>query len=70
MIRLLMVNDMSRKEMMDALNLKGRDNFEKNYIRPALEEGIIERTEPNSPNSPTQKYRLTEKGFELINGKF
>jgi len=27
-----------------------------------LKEALIEMTQPDSPNSPTQKYRLTPKG--------
>ncbi|MDT8398181.1 MAG: ATP-binding protein [Pseudomonadales bacterium] len=34
---------MSRKELMAALDLTGRDNFEKLYLRPALAEGYIDR---------------------------
>ena len=47
------------------LNLKGLRNFSENYISPALECGFIELTQPDSPNSPTQKYRLTAKGLAL-----
>ena len=53
---------MSRKEMMNTLGLRGRDNFEKLYLRPALSEGYIEYTLPDKPNSRLQQYRLTEKG--------
>lgn len=28
---------------------------------------MIELTQPDSPNSPTQKYKLTEKGKLLVN---
>jgi ATP-dependent DNA helicase RecG len=58
--------DMSRKELMAALDLSGRDNFEKLYLRPALAEGYIEMTLPDKPNSRMQKYRLTEKGKMLL----
>ena len=53
---------MSRKELMAALNLSGRENFEKLYLRPALAEGYIEMTLPQKPNSRLQGYRLTGKG--------
>ena len=56
----------SRKELMDALQLRGRDNFEKLYHLPALEAGLIERTIPDKPNSRLQKYRLTDKGRSLL----
>ena len=57
---------MSRKELMAALDLTGRDNFEKLYLRPALAEGLIEMTLPDKPNSRLQQYRLTEKGRRLL----
>lgn len=56
----------SRKELMKKLSLKGRDNFEKLYLAPALEAGVIERTIPDKPNSRLQKYRLTDKGRSVL----
>ncbi|WP_420792936.1 Fic family protein [Lentisphaera marina] len=55
-------NDMSRKELMSKLKLKGRDNFNKLYLKPALLQGLIEMTTPDKPNSRSQKYRLTRLG--------
>lgn len=57
---------MARVELMNALSLKDRVNFMRNYLEPALSQGIIEMTQPESPQSPTQKYRLTEKGREVL----
>ncbi len=67
-MRLLNVakTDRSRVELMKALKLKDRVNFSKNYLEPTLSAGFIEMTEPDSPKSPTQKYRLTEKGRKLL----
>jgi len=58
--------EMSRKQMQDLLKLKGRDNFENLYLKPALQAGVIEMTIPDKPNSRLQKYRLTEKGKKQI----
>jgi predicted transcriptional regulator len=56
---------MSRDELMDALELKNRDNFQKTYIKPAAEDGLIELTLPDKKTSKNQKYRLTKKGKSL-----
>ena len=50
------------EELMMLLHIKHKDDFRRRYIVPALKLGFIERTQPNSPRSPTQKYRLTAKG--------
>ena len=57
--------EMSRAELMKAVGIKDRVSFSKNYLEPALEEMLIEMTQPDSPKSPTQKYRITEKGKNL-----
>ncbi len=38
---------MSRDELMAALELKNRDNFQKTYIKPAVEDDLIELTLPD-----------------------
>lgn len=53
---------LSVREMMLALRLKGRDNFLKKYLNPALEGGYLCMLFPDSPRHPRQKYRLTPKG--------
>jgi hypothetical protein len=57
--------EMSRQEIQAALALRGRENFEARYLKPALEADLVERTIPGKPNSRLQKYRLTEKGRAL-----
>lgn len=65
--RLLKVlkGEMSVLDMMVALKLGGRRNFLEKYLTPSIELGLVEMTQPNSPRSPTQKYRLTARGKEL-----
>mgnify|MGYP000865547575 FL=1 len=58
--RLLSVlgNDtLSAAELMERLGLSHRPTFRKNYLNPALEQNLIERTIPDKPNSKNQKYR-------------
>lgn len=53
--------EMSVREMMAALGFASRDKFLKNYLSPALKAGLVEMTDPNSPKSPKQKYRRTDR---------
>jgi Fic family protein len=48
----------SLTELMALLDLSHRATFQKNYLTPALEAGVIERTLPDKPKSPKQKYKL------------
>jgi Fic family protein len=57
-----MVDEMSREEIQNALDLKDRKSFRDRYLKPALEEGLIEMMIPDKPNSRLQKYRLTDRG--------
>ncbi len=54
--------DAGAAELMAGLHLSHRPTFRKNYLEPAIAAGLIERTQPDSPRSPIQRYRLTEKG--------
>lgn len=40
--------------------------FKNSYIAPLMEQGLVVMSQPDKPNSPTQKYYLTEKGKRLI----
>jgi len=50
----------SLKEISEHFGMKDRYRFKKKYITPLLGD-ILEMTEPDSPNSPTQKYVTTVK---------
>ena len=65
--RLLSVMDgeMSRAVIMKELGLKDRVTFVASYLGPALKVGLVEMTQPNSPKSPTQRYRLTSFGIKM-----
>lgn len=40
--------------------------FIKQFIVPSLEVGLIERTYPDNPHHPHQKYYLTELGLAVL----
>ena len=57
LIKALGDKEMSATDIMSGLGLSHRPTFRKNYLAPALDKGIIERTIPDKPNSKNQKYR-------------
>lgn len=54
--------EMSRQALQAALGLSDRRSFRKVYLDPAITAGLVEMTIPEVPNSPQQKYRLTDLG--------
>ena len=54
--------ELSRSEMMEKLGISHRTNFNDNYLDKAFENGWIEMTIPDKPQSKKQRYRLTQKG--------
>lgn len=57
--------EMTRSELMDALLLKDRMHFSRDYLQPALQTDLLEMTIPDKPRSGNQRYRLTGKGRRL-----
>lgn len=58
---------LSVKEIMELMLLKDRKSFLYGYLYPAIESGFVELLYPENPKHPRQKYRLTDKGKELLN---
>ena len=54
------------KSLMDAVDISHRPTFLYNYLKPALNAGLVEMTIPDKPKSSKQKYRLTDKGKEWV----
>jgi ATP-dependent DNA helicase RecG len=67
---LTILNNCKKPHSVAALmKIAGRSNrtkFRKSIISPLLSAGLLEMTEPDSPKSPTQKYRTTKEGQEAI----
>ncbi|MDR1462010.1 MAG: putative DNA binding domain-containing protein [Azoarcus sp.] len=59
-------DEATRQAMQDALGLADREHFRKTYLVPALELGMIEMTQPDKPNSRSQRYRLTASGRQWL----
>ena len=62
----MMIKPMSAKEMRQFCGLKDATYFKTNIIDALIEGGLVAMTQPDSPNSPTQKYYLTESGKSLL----
>nr|WP_274428228.1 Fic family protein [Acetonema longum] len=57
---------LSRKDIFAAIGMNGDSRSFKRHIEPLLDEGLIEMTVPDKPNSRMQKYRLAEAGKERV----
>lgn len=64
-IKTLGNEQMSIKEMMQAVGLKDRKNFIEYTLTPAISGGYVHLLYPDKPHHPRQKYLLTEKGLAL-----
>lgn len=65
LLRAIGEQQMSVKQIMDALGLKGRDNFLNLFMKPSISEGYVRLLYPRSPRHSRQKYLLTAKGLAL-----
>lgn len=66
--RLLAVCDgeLVREDLQAKVGLSDRKHFRTDYLRPALDAGLIEMTIPERPTSSKQKYRITTKGKAIL----
>jgi ATP-dependent DNA helicase RecG len=53
-------------EIQALTSIKHRETFQRNYLDPLLENGLLVRTIPDKPRSRMQKYQTTEKGRDLM----
>lgn len=47
---------MTTLELMKKLNLKSKKSFRENYLKPAIDNGLIKMTNPDKPTSKNQMY--------------
>jgi len=57
---------LSAAELSAALDLQSKTGAFKRNLQELIDRGLIEYTIPGKPTSRLQKYRLTEKGCELL----
>ncbi len=53
-------------DLMEVVGRADRTKFRHQVLRPLLDEGIVEMTIPDKPNSSRQKYRLTALGLNML----
>lgn len=58
LLRIIGDKELSVKEIMELLNLKGSDHFRKSYLHPAISAHLVEMTHPENPKHRKQKYRV------------
>ena len=51
---------------MGIIGLKDKSNFLELYLYPATKQNLVEPIYPENPKHPRQKYRLTEKGKNML----
>lgn len=61
-----MIETQSRQEMSNALGQKKVSGQLNKVIQKLLEQRLIERTIPDIPNHPSQKFRLTKRGVMFV----
>ena len=61
-LSLLSSSSYGRKDLAAALGVPSRTGYFGRMLAELVEDGLIEFTIPDKPNSRLQKYRLTEKG--------
>lgn len=57
----------SAKELREKMGFKSKSSFIKNYLSPAQSAGIIRLEDSENPQSPKQRYGLTERGKQIFN---
>ena len=69
LIRAIDENWYSAKELRAIMGFKSKSSFIKNYLNPAQNIGIIQFEDRENPQSPNQRYGLTEKGKQILSQK-
>ena len=55
----------SANTLCEVIGLSSKSSFIRNYIKPAIEHGLLTLENQDKPNAPNQRYGLTVKGKAL-----
>jgi ATP-dependent DNA helicase RecG len=56
----------TREELQIVAEIKDREHFRKEYLEALLSAELLERTIPDKPRSPKQRYRTTAAGRSVL----
>lgn len=56
----------TRDVLQEVAKIKNREHFYQHYLQPLLSAGLLERTVPDKPRSPKQRYVTTAAGRAMI----
>ncbi|ABL65724.1 ATP-binding protein [Chlorobium phaeobacteroides] len=56
----------TRGVLQEVAKIKNREHFYQHYLQPLLSAGLLERTVPDKPRSPKQRYVTTAAGRAMI----
>ena len=62
----LLENECGLREIATTIQHSDLTKLRRGIMASLIEAGFVELTQPDSPRSPTQKYRLTKKGRALL----
>ncbi len=68
-ILLLTLEPIALDDLMNRMTYSNRQTFRENYLLPLQEVGFVNMTIPETPNSPNQKYIVTEKGRQFLTAR-
>ncbi|WP_258364127.1 RNA-binding domain-containing protein [Halomonas sp. LBP4] len=60
------ISPVSRAVLQEAAGLSHREHFANTILKPLLVRGLLEMTIPDKPRSSKQRYRLTDKGRQVL----
>lgn len=63
----LVLESKSISALMEIVKEKNKNRFRQSVLSPLIDSELVEPTIQDKPNSPKQRYRLTEKGDKLMN---
>jgi ATP-dependent DNA helicase RecG len=65
-LKAAVAGEKTREELQAAAEIKDREHFRKQYLEPLLSAELLERSIPDKPRSPKQRYRTTAAGCSVL----